>query len=176
MEGKSNAYLLGLAAGIAVGLLAWFLFRGKLRHQGKDDADERQLLVRGKAYQIGFFLYMAELAVLMLLEGLKLWVPFTSGALYVLTLLIPIGFYAVYCVFHDAYLGIHAKWKNFLALGLFLCLIEGIGTVGDIRSGEMVVNGQLTGKCINPGVAVLWLVILAALMICRGQNAREDQE
>ena len=89
MEGKNTAYMLGLVAGIAVGLLAWFLFRGKLRRAGKGDADERQLLVRGKAYQITAFLYMIELALLLLLDSLPLRLPLTQEALHVLALLIP---------------------------------------------------------------------------------------
>ena len=179
MSDYQSGYLLGVVAALALALAAYVISR-KVRGAGKPgmkgEYDERQLLARGMIFRRCCFVYMVELAALMLLEGLQADIPLTRGALYAIFFLLPIGIFATGCIAKDAYIGLKSNMKQFVILGAVITVIEIIVTFRYCMAGEMIKDGKLTDSCLAPGLVILYLAIAAALFIHGRQESAEEDE
>ena len=196
----SVTYYLGVIAGALSGLalvalLAWIIrkFGGKVSmFKGKKcmDYDERQLVVRNKAFKYAFFTLIAYVTIVQLMNeisGISLlcslggtWIGITFS----------IAIFVVYCVWNDAYISMQENKKGILLLfggiglinliitivGVMRNQIEFLETVQIMRDGVLTDNVIISFQSMNLICVVLCIVICAAIIIKSLFEEKEDEE
>lgn len=165
--------LLGITAGIlaGLGLVAW-LFKKKVLDM---HFDERQELARGKAFQYGFFTLLGCLYAYALSDVMfGRWCDVLTGV----TLCMAVGMlvFAVTCILKDAYLSLRERPRHIMTMFALLSAINlGFGGVYHV-SGELVEDGVLTFRAINPICGVTTLIILIVYIVNRLLRERGEAE
>lgn len=169
-------YHAGAALGISVGILAGLfvivlLFRKKVLDM---HFDERQERARGKAFQYGFFTLLGtSYAYGVSDEIFGRWCDVLTGV----TLCVAAGLcvFAVTCILKDAYLSLREKPRTVMTMFALLSLLNlGIG-VRHAWSGELVENGLLTFRAVNPIIGFATLVILIVYIVNHLLRSREEE-
>ena len=175
----NNTYLLGLFFGIVTAIIAylivWMFFGGK--HIKGNEFDERQYLVRGKAYRYGFFGIIFALLPLMIAFEWNVRLPVTPGFAMFLAMLIGIDVYAVYSIMNDAYFGIDAnktKLTVFFAIIILVNALCGWINLKDVLSqGIQVIDLHLGA---NAAVAAAFLPVVIAMVVKNAADSKEDAD
>lgn len=148
---NSVFYYIGLIAGILCGILLVMLFGwiigkaggkvGGIGQKEKKNYDERQLLVRGKAYKGAFIFLAIYVNVAAMLDAFSGNRILLSGGGILLGTLLALFLFASICVMKDAYMGLKENAKGIImmlgAAGA-LNLIIGISQVMDKDSSFVV--------------------------------------
>ena len=170
-------YHAGLVFGLLCGILAGvasvaLLFKKKVMSM---DFDERQESARGKAYQYGFFTLMVCLYGYGVSEMiLGRWCETLAGM--TLCIAISLGVFAVTCILKDAYLGLREKPRQIMTLFTLIAAFNlGLGGMY-LYSGDLVVDGILTFRAVNPILGFTILIILAVYIVNFLLQDREETE
>ena len=164
-----NIYaLIGVCCGIAVGLVICIAFfaigntNGKLR----TEYDERQQIIRGKSYTVGFYSMLIAAALMCVLSMGEIEVPIENAVLYFILLFVGIMSMVIHSVWNGVYWGLNNKKGSYLAL-FVIC------TVFNLGSGIMAcVHGTMIreGKISTPFIYILCgliFIIVGAVMVVR---------
>ena len=173
-----NTYGQGLFFGIAFAVLlvvVWSVIRKLNGKEYMDKYDERQLLARSRAYQAGFFTFMAGIMLdaCMKLFGISVFEDPTGEFAALFAALIV---FEVIAIRHDAFLGLNRKWKSQVILYAVITGLQLLNTVRAVQDGDLVHNGRLTLQCVSPMCMVTFGVVLAAMLLHHYSEAREMQE
>ena len=151
------SYLFGVLVGIAIGIFLLIAFRKK--GNCKEGYDERQLIIRGKAYQYGFFSILVTLIGIAIVAELKgthsidpilyIAIPMTVGPFV----------FAMYAIIKDAFLGMGDS-NRMLALYFFVFVANAFGAYGSVKGEENAI--------LNLCMCFLFGSVLIALLIKRG--------
>jgi len=170
-------YKSGAAVGIALGLLVGLGFVAYLFHKKILDMhfDERQERARGKAYQYGFFTLLACLFVYGASDlALKRWCDTLTGV--TICAAAGLGVFAVTCILKDAYLSLREKPRQVMVLFALIAAVNlGFGAMY-YSSGDLVEDGVLTFRAVNPILGVEVLVILIVYAVNHLLRARREEE
>ena len=196
----SAAYYLGVIAGALSGLalvalLAWIIrkFGGKVSmFKGKKcmDYDERQLVVRNKAFKYAFFTLIAYVTIAQLMNEISGISLFCSLGGTCIGITFSIAIFVVYCVCNDAYISMQENKKGILllfgGLGLINLIITIVGvmrnqmefleTVQIMRDGVLTDNVIISFQSMNLICVVLCIVICVAIIIKSLFEEKEDEE
>ena len=171
------AYIAGIICGLLICVVIGVVFRlrqGKTGGRGKVEYDERQIVARGKAYKAGFFTTLFYSLLFFALSVTE--IPFFQSVTGMLAgVFLGIAVFAVTAIRHDAYLGLNEKKGSFLVLGVIVTLANLVSGVVAGMDGELMMDGQLTHRCLNPMAGVLFLVIVVALLL-HDRKAGEAEE
>lgn len=169
-------YHAGIAVGISVGILAGLfvivlLFRKKVLDM---HFDERQERARGKAFQYGFFTLLGtSYAYGVSDEIFGRWCDVLTGVTLCVALALCV--FAITCILKDAYLSLREKPRTVMTMFALLSLLNlGIG-VRHTWSGELVENGVLTFRAVNPIIGLATLVILIVYIVNYLLRSREEE-
>lgn len=157
-----------------VGIVA--LFFGLRRSRGEHrEYDERQLALRAEGYRRGFFVTLAAgAAALVLLEAGLIPAACATLALYI-ALLAGITTFAVFCIVKDVFFHIGEKGTYYMAVCAVIVLADGAAAVSEIVNGTILENGVPTfTSCSSLILALLFLVILVALLVRRSRGERDE--
>lgn len=152
----------GLAAGIVAGLLfVAFLFKKKILDM---HFDERQERARGKAFQYGFFTLLISSYIYGLSDMIfGKWCDVLTGVTICLT--IGLCVFAITCILKDAYLGLREKPRTIMTMFALISAVNlGLGTMYAF-SGDLMENGVLTFRAVNPILGFATLIILAVYIV-----------
>jgi len=84
--------------------------------------------------------------------------------------------FAVECIRKDAYLSLKERpWQVMTLFAILAAVNLGIGAL-NLHSGEVVENGVLTFRAINPMVGVMMLLVLAIYAVKHLQDGSEMEE
>ena len=176
----STAYQWGMVVGILVGvIIVALIFTYNKRKTGTvngGEYDERQKLLRGKAFQKGFFA-MAIFCVLywalvMLIAQRPLM---EDGLSCLLCVFLGIGVFGIDCVVHDAFFTVQNKPKSYIALFTASSLCQVPSAIDNLRDGEVAENGVLTFGVVPIVCFVLFMSVLAAILL-KQLAARKEEE
>ena len=176
MEGKSFSYIVGMCVGIFVAVLVLSLIR-KRRGGATNEYDERQKLVRGKAYGRAFaalLLYLAADAAVSVI-----WRPWTTpGIDNILGIFLSIGVFLLVAIRGDAYFSLKENPRTFRALCLFVIFCQLPNIIITVRDPEesFLTDGCLNGNCLAVGCTVLFAVCLVANLLHERHETEEDGE
>lgn len=169
-------YHAGAALGISVGILAGLfvivlLFRKKVLDM---HFDERQERARGKAFQYGFFTLLASTYAYGVSDMvLGRWCDVLTGV--TICLAVSLCVFAVTCILKDAYLGLREKPRTVMTMFALLSAINlGFGVMYAV-SGDLVENGVLTFRAVNPIIGFAVLVILVVYIVNHLLRSREEE-
>ena len=157
----SNSMILGGFVGLVLVLAVVLVARSKL---SRGDFDERQLLLRGQAYQMAF------LSVLVLAGVHGIIVTFSDSPIMedgvgsILIIFVGIMVFAVESILRDAFFTVKSKPVPYLVI-CGICVASGLlGGISNLRAGTVIQNGLLTTDCFPLAQAVVFLVVLLTIL------------
>ena len=172
----------GLFAGILSALLIYLLVAQftKKEKLGNNDFDERQELVRGKAYKYGFFtMIIMSLLVTAAIE-FNISLPVTASLAMFIALLISIDVYAVYSIINDAYFGVGTnkmRYCIFFIIIMAVNLFAGISNLNSMaETGKNMVLGFSDGSNLCIALAFLPLLVIMLVKIFEEKKELNDEE
>ena len=175
---NSTVYQWGILVGVIVGLvIVAIIFMYNKKTTGTvngGDFDERQQLLRGKAFQKGFFTMMIFSAAYWALVQLILRRPLMEDGVSGLACLFAgIAVFAMDCILHDAFFTVKNKPKSYIALFAVCTLCQIPAAFANIREGRMVRDGVLSFGVIPVLSGATFLAVLIAIII---QQARPEKD
>ncbi len=166
----------GVFVGLAAGLLAGLAFIMSLFKKKVLDMhfDERQERARGKAFQYGFFtLLVAAYAYGISDVLLGRWCDVLTGVTLCIALALCV--FAVTCILKDAYLSLREKPRTVMTMFALLSTINlGFGGMYAL-SGDLVEDGVLTFRAVNPIIGAAVLVILIVYIVNYLLRPRDEE-
>ena len=87
--------------------------------------------------------------------------------------------YVVYCIWHESYFAINEKSTRVIILFAFIAAINIVIGIINAIHGQIIVDGRITFRILNPLCAVLFIVIFATMLLKRianSKNASADEE
>lgn len=153
----SIAYLLGMVVGVAavavIGIIGKVVFKKRVF---SCDYDERQELIRGRAFKYGFWVMAAYFLAYGLMAEFLNPKYIGTGSISILGVGIGILVFAVYAIWHDAYYALTENPKRFTMLFGALMVLNLVGGIRYIREN----NGETEMISVNLIFAVVFMVIL----------------
>ena len=142
----------------------------------KQNYDERQERYRGKGANYAFFTMLFLNAVLFLLETAEAIVlPMTTGTGLMLSTMVGVGVYAVYCIWNEAYFAVNQKSTVVVVSLIIVGVINLVIGIENVRDGVAFSNNQLTVRSMNLFCGILVLVIYATLILKKLCKGREEE-
>ena len=174
----STSYQWGVLVGVIVGIiLVAIIFTYNKKKTGSingGDFDERQQLLRGKAYQKAFFT-MLIVSLLYWLLVLAMRKPLMEdGLCAVILALLGVGVFGFDCILHDAFFTVKNKPKSYILLFTACTLCQIPSAISNIREGRLVTDGVLSFAVLPIVCAVLFLAILTAIILKQALPEKED--
>lgn len=173
---SSAPYAIGLLIGVLFGLvIAALLIRYMNRDKKwKTEYDEMQKQIRGKAYCYAFYTVMILEAVMIFISLFGVRLPMTDAVLHFTIIVIGVLVLAIYCIWHDAYVGLNTNMKRYAIIVIVAGLINLLSGVSAIANGLMVLNGQLQTPFINLLCAIMLCIVGIVMLIKKGVDAKEE--
>lgn len=179
---ESNVYIMGVMCGILCVMLMCVLIRLIFKHSGisagsrmKGKYDERQVLLQGKGYKLGFYTMMAACMIYSMLDSIfELPVmPFVGiwGCI-----LLGLGAFAVYCIIVDAYIGVGARIRSYVILCVIIIVTNLASVVMNGLNESLHEDGIIGVTAVNLMCAVLFAFILAAFGVRKLMKNRDDEQ
>lgn len=163
---------LGLYAGLICGLFLVTLFVKITKKDGsfRNKYDERQSVVRGRGYKLGFFT-LVSYNIINGFSGLLLEKPLMDQFTAIMAgVCLATAIYAVYCIWHDAYFSLNDNpVKALLIFGMLGAVNLVLGSV-NVMNGEAITNGVLNFRSTSFICGILFIIIFAALLAKRIKN------
>lgn len=176
--GATNIWLvIGLLGGLIVGFVVVAVLLTVTKTDGNMEAkyDERQMKERGNGFKVGFFTHMIYVAFLILLHIAEVKLPVSEEVLMFFGILLSITVYAIYCIWKDAYISLNENATKLNVVFIVAGILNVALGVGNIFTGDMVIDGVVTFHCINLlcGIFLLILAIINGAAQAK-RNAEED--
>ena len=172
----------GLFAGILSALLIYLLVAQftKKEKLNNNDFDERQELIRGKAYKYGFFTMIIMTLFVMAAIEFNISLPVTASLAMFIALLISIDVYAVYSIINDAYFGVGTnkmRYCIFFVIIIALNLVGGASNLNNLaKSGERIVLGFSDAANLCVALAFLPILVIMIVKILEEKKELNDEE
>lgn len=160
-KGFHNGMFIGIFIAIVISIIVW----KRLKKTKKPYYDERQELIRGRAYKNGFYAMIIWIGISMFAEFLFDRTIFDRGSFAIITVLVGIGVNVVYSILHDSYFYVNMNRKKYILLLIIVTLINLASSIVMIISGGIVVDGVVTYKATNIFVTIFLAVVLLAVYI-----------
>ncbi|MBQ8821593.1 MAG: hypothetical protein IJZ82_03040 [Lachnospiraceae bacterium] len=142
----------------------------------KQNYDERQERFRGKGANYAFCAMMFLNCILFILETAEAIVlPMTTGTGLMLSTMVGVGVYVVYCIWNEAYFALNQKSKVVVVSLIIVGVINLFIGIDVFRDGVAFYNNQLTVRSMNLFCAILMLVICGALILKKLCKDREEE-
>lgn len=178
----SNSYSQGLVFGFIFAFLAVAILSVLVSRKANTDKklktkyDERQQMVRGRAYKYSFWILVFLICLYSLIDSSDIELPCTNTVLIFGILLLTVLFHAVYCILNDGYFGINNKprtyYAMFVIIGLFNIMIGVMNTI----HGSIWVNGKLDVPVVNYFAGFMFIVVGIAIAIRSIMNKASDDD
>ena len=171
---KSAGFAVGLMVALALGVL--FL---KVMNKDKGIAtkyDEMQEIIRGRSYKYAFWTVIVCEAALILFDTVKSKMPFESGMIHFLVIIIGIMVQVTYCIWHDAYIGLNTNTSRFI---ISMLVIGGFNlglAVWAYFDGRLFKDGTIQVSFLNAICGVLCLVVMAEVIIKNALSGKEKED
>ena len=172
-----TAYNIGILVGIAVALGIWAVIAAFNKKRGKPgEFDERQELIRGKAYQHAFFAVMCfsalyGIAVVMVERPLM-----ADGVSALIAMFVGIVVFAVESIARDAFFTAKNRPKSYIILYAAVIFSQIVNAVGNIREGGLIQDGVLTMRVLPIICAAVFAIVLLAIIVKAVQKPKEDDD
>lgn len=182
---RSIWYVLGLVAGIVIGimavaLIAWLAKKagGKVGVFCKDKEktfDERQFLARGQAYKVGFFTLIFYVVIAAILDEIfDIHILMSLSGMWI-GVCLSIAIFAIICILKDAYISLQENARGIMImfgtvgimniccslLPYFMHGEELIETAQAVKNGNVYEYAKLSLRSLNLIAGILFLILIA---------------
>lgn len=166
----------GVLAGVAVGLILVAIIKKCVTDKGRASMqkyDERQQIVRGRAYRMSFYILMGYVFITGVLQETSINIPVEPLMITVIGIILVCTCLAIYLTRHDAYFTLRENPKKVLiaCIGIgFLNILLGIANLDRI-----IVDGVLTASASN-FVCALAVFVIAVYALLYMKKHKLDEE
>lgn len=139
--------------------------------------DERQELVKGRGFKYGFFTLLISNIITGFIE-LAEFPTYAAqpGVAVIINCLFGIGVYVAYCVWNEGYFALNENKGMLMIIFAFLGIFNFIlGAVNCIH-GEMLQDGKLTYKSLNPFCGLLSVVLFVTMLLKKIFKDGKDEQ
>ena len=150
---------------VSVLLVIALLWLSRTDHSLKGEYDERQMLMKGKAFRGAFFTALGYSLLIFLLDIVGVKIPMETGLLVLTGGMISLIVYVTIAIMNDAYIGLNEKLGSTLLVFLACGFINIVPIITNIREDKFVKNGVLTNSFANVIMVVMLFIISAVLII-----------
>jgi putative transcriptional regulator len=173
----SPEYVWGFITGLAIVVAAAVLvFYAMKKRNCETRYDERQQVIRSRAYRAAFWTLAAYLALSGLFStatGLE-WADAMTGSF--IGICIAVTVFVVISISGDAYFGIHEKPGFYLPLFAILIVVNaGMGIINLLDGEAFVTDGRLNFHCTSFIIVAVFLAIFIALAVKAISRRRRDE-
>lgn len=173
---KSLGIVVGVLVGIVISLITFKMLNKDKSIKSK--YDERQEVIRGKSYRLGFYAMAVALFVLIFLDSLEIVLPVTNIVLYFTVFLVGGCALCIHSVWNGAYWGLNNKAKNWLVYFALFGVINLAVAIMAIVNGEMFIDGIIQFQFINLECCLLLIVAVLTMLVKKIADRKEafDEE
>lgn len=176
MHGYSTAFFVGFLIAFVVMSGINAVRRRKKYGESDEDYDERQQLVRYKGFRMALFVLIFVLVCMCLIESIAGRHIIDMDAATIIGICISVGVHVLYCIWNEGYFPVNYKRKSFIIMSLAMTVLFICFSMDSIESGEIIVDGVLTGSCGNLVCAVLFALICIVNFIKLAMEKKEDEQ
>ncbi len=162
-----DAYKIGVAVGVFIGIILVCIFIRYVRNDGsaKANYDERQELVRGRGYKLGFFSLLISKGAIIFAREMGYELPLETNMESFIVICIGIAVFVTYAIWNEGYFAINENPKKLLTIFLIAIGINVIATLNSFNSDLIIKEGKLTFSAANLVCIILFVVIFLVLLI-----------
>lgn len=169
-----NEYTLVFIIAFTIAVLGFITAR-LLKNQ-KPQFDERQELIRGKAYK-NAFLAVISYGALYISASLLIEKEFlTTSVALIIGMFVGLVVYAVYSIWNEAFFSLNQTPKTYIILLICTAFLNAQSGINTIIDGSIVANGTLALKSISLICAVALTIILMTMLVKIVINKKAEQE
>lgn len=169
-----NEYALVFIIAFTIAVLGFITAR--LFKKQKPKFDERQELVRGKAYK-NAFLAVISYGALYISASLLIEKEFlTTSVALMIGMFIGLVVYAVYSIWNEAFFSLNDTPKTYIILLICTAFLNAQSGINAIIDGSIIENGTLALDSISLICAISFTIILMTMLIKIVFNKKAEQE
>ena len=177
----STEYVAGFVVGFLL-VFAALVFVRKQVHKhvggvpnGKCSFDERQELVRGKAFKYGFFTIIAcNIAIGWVPSIFEVQIPMDTSVALFMCVAVGIVVFASYAIWNEGYFALNERPKAMMILFAFIAAVNVFAGIMNGVEGKLVENGVLQMGCVNIICAVIFIIIFIVVLLKSIVRKNED--
>lgn len=168
----SFSYIAGIIVGIVIVVSVFIITKSFLKKKGlikKEVYDERQMIEKGKGYQLGFFVGLIYFIILMIVQLAEIEI---DNAFWTFVgVCLSVGVFAIYCIIKNAYFGYNQPPKGINILLFVLMLVNLIPCIIAVFENKVL---KTTG--INLVCSFLLLSVIVASLIKNYINKKDSDK
>ena len=169
-----NEYALVFIIAFTIAVLGFITAR--LFKKQKPQFDERQELIRGKAYKNAF---LAVISYGALYIGASLLIEkefLTTSVALIIGMFVGLVVYAVYSIWNEAFFSLNQTPKGYIILLICTAFLNAQSGINTIIDGSIVANGTLALESISLICAISFSIILMTMLVKIVVNKKAEQE
>lgn len=171
---KSTPYMMGFAMGLSFVVILSLIAIFTRKKNGKCKYDEMQERARGIAYKYAFFALIISEIIFGFSEEAGNLIPIEGMTKHFCIIMIGVLVHVSYSIWHNAYIGLNTKPKNYALLCGALAVVNLAIAFRGISQGNMIVNGKLDFPFINLVVGLLFITIGIQMIIKNLVDSKEE--
>lgn len=150
---------------ISVLLTITLILLSRTNHSLKGEYDERQQLMKGKAFRAAFFTGLGYSLLVFLLDIAGVKIPMETGLLILTGGMISLIVYVTIAIMNDAYIGLNERFGSTIGVFAVCAFFNIIPLIMNIKDGKFIENGVLTNIFANALVLAMLFIVSAVLII-----------
>ena len=168
----------GFAIGVVIGLvLVVILFKvANKDHKIKTEYDERQKIIRGRAYMYSFYAVLIYEAVMILFDLANASFPIEGSILHFGAILFGCMVLACYSIWTGVYWGLNNDRKKYAVIFVIVGIFNLVPVWAAYKSGELIENGRLGTPFVNLLVVIMMFILGAEMIVKLIMDARAAEE
>lgn len=137
--------------------------------------DERQILMRGKAYQIGFMTILG-LNASFIFFSVFFDAMITYGYLWnCVSMIIGLTVFAVYSICNDAFFSLKEDVDSYIISTIFIVIVNFIGISPIVQEINSIADLLLSYRLCNLLITLSFMIILVTLLIKKNIDRKEEE-
>lgn len=171
----SIEYEFGVFCGVFVGIFLVAILIRLMRNDRclKGKYDERQEIVRGRAYKIGFYVLLVGITAEIFLNNF-ISSYISNNILNFAVLCIGVLSYACYCIWNEAYFALNDNPKKFLIISALIGIVNITSGLVAIVHEDVVLTDAFPSGITNILCGFLFIVIFINLIAKQVVKKQED--
>lgn len=177
----STEYVAGFIVGFVLVFAVILIVKKLIRKHvggvvnGKCSYDERQEIVRGKAFKYGFFSMMICNIILGLgPDILETELPMVNSITMFLGVAVGVIVFATYAIWNEGYFGLNERPKGMLMLFAFIAAINAFTSIMNGLDGNLVADGILQMGFLSVICSVMFVIVFGVVLIKSIVRKNED--
>jgi MFS family permease len=171
----NTAKLVGFIVG---GVISVFLVLIILKFINKDSSlrakyDERQHIVRGRAYRIAFWTAVILLALYSFIDAYKIDIPIKRHVIPFIIIMISVLVHTSYAILNDGYFGMNESRKRAMVMFVLIGLLNFGISILEMNRGQMIEDGKLSSPFMNL-ICGISFVIIGIVLFIKSRISKDD--